>query len=285
MIIANILRLKNLILLSIVIMLSNFILNNGKFIYDNNWLGFLFTFIGLLGFANISNNYEDIDVDFINNKYKYDNTINFKTKYGRIGLYTPLLISIIGLFLMQSIWITFIAFFYLLLILTYNYYLKKLPFVGNFIIALLFGLIPICLSLIYKNGINHLIIFLSSCIFIIHLVREMVKDLEDEKGDKINGYKTLQSILSNQTIQGICISLMLILIGMTFFIFNMSSYVIFIIKQSILVSVISYFLIIILMVSIVFILKKEWRKVSTQLKVAMYLGTFLIFIYARNYFI
>jgi 4-hydroxybenzoate polyprenyltransferase len=72
----------------------------------------------------------------------------------------------------------------------YSNLLKRLPFIGNFTVALLTGSsIAILLFLYNTNTVLILVYALFS--FFMTLVREIIKDMEDLKGDNTFGCKTL----------------------------------------------------------------------------------------------
>jgi 4-hydroxybenzoate polyprenyltransferase len=72
----------------------------------------------------------------------------------------------------------------------YSNALKRLPFVGNFTVALLTGLSVLIVNLLYPP-FQLLVVVYSLFAFSITLVREIIKDLEDLKGDNTFGCKTL----------------------------------------------------------------------------------------------
>ncbi|MBU7018333.1 MAG: UbiA family prenyltransferase [Theionarchaea archaeon] len=77
----------------------------------------------------------------------------------------------------------------LVLIMVYSWKLKKRPFVGNFVVAFLTSL-----TLVYGGaaaGNIVLVTMLAICAFFANLSREVVKDIEDMKGDEKLGSRTL----------------------------------------------------------------------------------------------
>ena len=70
---------------------------------------------------------------------------------------------------------------------------KKRPFTGNLLIALLSGLVPLIPALFepefYRNIIYTLLFGFFA--FLLTLVREIIKDIEDIDGDELSQYKTL----------------------------------------------------------------------------------------------
>ena len=76
------------------------------------------------------------------------------------------------------------------LLFLYNIFLKRLPLIGNLIIAAL-GAFPVFILLFFDNNLNKdLILIFSINAFFIHLIREIIKDTQDIDGDEAAGYST-----------------------------------------------------------------------------------------------
>src|SRR5690606_27117570 len=72
----------------------------------------------------------------------------------------------------------------------YSNSLKRQPFIGNFVVALLTGVAIWLVDSLYKTG--HMLIITYACFaFFITLIREIIKDMEDLKGDQTFGCQTL----------------------------------------------------------------------------------------------
>lgn len=106
---------------------------------------------------------------------------------------------------LDQLW--FIAPLASLLLYFYALDLKKRPFIGNFIVSLLTAM-PVFLVAIFdllpaadldnaeqvQQGFYVLAAY-AAFAFWLNLIREMIKDLEDEKGDTLAGYQTLAILL------------------------------------------------------------------------------------------
>ncbi len=213
-------RLPNLLILglSFYILLVPFI-QNVLLTYDipirikGVWTVLLILIISCLAAAGyLHNDLLDIESDKINNKRGIigDHISIRQAKALFIGLVTLPIIPAFAL--AQRIGETSHMYLYLavcLLLYLYNTHLKRNPFIGNVIIALLCGivmLIPILaeapgLAELYIQQKNaYLIILVTSMYyaffaFYINLIREIVKDVEDIVGDKAAGYRTLPVVL------------------------------------------------------------------------------------------
>jgi 4-hydroxybenzoate polyprenyltransferase len=76
----------------------------------------------------------------------------------------------------------------------YSNNLKRLPFIGNFSVGLLTGLSIFIVEILYP-GHHAMILVYSVLAFFMTLVRELVKDMEDLKGDNTFGCRTLPIVV------------------------------------------------------------------------------------------
>ncbi|MCI0750433.1 MAG: geranylgeranylglycerol-phosphate geranylgeranyltransferase, partial [Flammeovirgaceae bacterium] len=98
---------------------------------------------------------------------------------------------LIGLYLSWQIAV--VNFFSAFLLWLYSNSLKRQPFIGNISVAILTGLSIYIVDVLYKTG-NILIVIYAAFAFFITLIREIIKDMEDLKGDNTFGCKTLPII-------------------------------------------------------------------------------------------
>ena len=146
-----------------------------------------------MSIGNISNDIIDSKIDSINhpNRVLPKKLISIKRAY--IYLFINLF-----LLLLNSIFIPYLAIIFLfsanLLLLLYNIYFKHFPLIGNIIISLLLYRYLYFSELVIASTTNKLFIP-SFFAFIISLIRELVKDLEDIEGDKSNGSRTLPILI------------------------------------------------------------------------------------------
>ncbi|OJJ17192.1 prenyltransferase [marine bacterium AO1-C] len=137
----------------------------------------------------IINDYYDIKIDRVNKPQRI--IIGHKIQR-RVALGAHFTLNIIGIGI--GLWvnlkvgiINFIAGFLLWL---YSNQLKRLPLVGNTVIAALTALVVIVMAVYYQKQQMVLFTF-STFAFFITMVREIIKDMEDVKGDATFGCKTL----------------------------------------------------------------------------------------------
>lgn len=137
----------------------------------------------------IINDYYDIKIDLIN---KPQRVVIGKSITRRYAILFHTLLSIAGVFLgFLLAWkIAAVNFISATILWWYSNYLKRQPFIGNFVVALLTGIAIWLVDSLYKTG-HMLIITYATFAFFITLIREIIKDMEDLKGDQTFGCKTL----------------------------------------------------------------------------------------------
>ena len=140
----------------------------------------------------IINDYYDIKIDLIN---KPERVVVGKDVPRRYALLFHSLLSIIGVALGFLLgWkIGVINFFSAFLLWWYSNDLKRQPFIGNFVVALLTGLSIFMVNILFHVH-QPLVTIYALFAFAMTLVREIVKDAEDLKGDNTFGCKTLPII-------------------------------------------------------------------------------------------
>jgi 4-hydroxybenzoate polyprenyltransferase len=140
----------------------------------------------------IINDYYDVKIDYIN---KPERVIVGKVLKRRVVMVAHTLFNFtgiaIGFYLMPRLgFVNFVAAFWLWL---YSNQLKRLPFIGNLSVAILTGLSICVLALYYRQ--NELLVYTYALFaFSLTLVREIIKDMEDLKGDATFGCQTLPII-------------------------------------------------------------------------------------------
>ena len=171
---------------------------------------FLIVFASAVTIASgyIINNFYDSQKDLINrpNKSMLDRLVSQKTK---LTVYFSLnFLAVLMAFVVS--WRAFLFFSgYIFLIWFYSHKIKKYPIVGNLTAALL-AVIPFFAILLYfynaisfeeiEDHMSHFMVISAHAVFLflLLLIREMIKDLENLKGDLANDYRTIP-ILYNET--------------------------------------------------------------------------------------
>ncbi|GAB3327294.1 geranylgeranylglycerol-phosphate geranylgeranyltransferase [Larkinella ripae] len=140
----------------------------------------------------IINDYFDIKIDIVN---KPERVIigRYLKRQIAMGAHQALnlLGVVIGLYL--SKWVFVVNVLSATLLWFYSSTFKRQPFIGNFVVAFLTALALILLAVYYRQQVDLLLIY-ALFSFVITLVREIIKDMEDVKGDARFGCRTLPII-------------------------------------------------------------------------------------------
>ena len=140
----------------------------------------------------IINNFYDSKKDLINrpNKSKLDRLVSQKTK---LNVYFTLnfIVAILACFVSFRAVLFFST--YIFLIWFYSHKLKKIVLVGNLTASFL-AVLPFFAILLYYKNLYPQIFAHATFLFLLLLIREMIKDLENIKGDIANDYHTIPVI-------------------------------------------------------------------------------------------
>ena len=140
----------------------------------------------------IINDYYDIKIDLINKPERVVIGKSITRRYA-ILFHTVLTFLGVGIGLFLNWKIGAVNFLCGFLLWWYSNSLKRQPFVGNLTVALLTGLSIELVNVFYHVN-NQLVIIYSVFAFFMTLVREIIKDMEDLKGDNTFGCRTLPII-------------------------------------------------------------------------------------------
>lgn len=183
---------------------------------------FLLVFASAIAIASgyIINNFYDSQKDLINrpNKSMLDRLVSQKTK---LQVYFTLNFIVVLMALFIS-WRAFLFFsFYIFLIWLYSHKLKKIVFIGNLSAALLavwpfFAILlyyyqPASIEELERHKDHFAVIFAhATFLFLLILIRELIKDLENLKGDLANNYHTIPVLYGENWSKKIITSLVLL---------------------------------------------------------------------------
>ena len=140
----------------------------------------------------IINNFYDSKKDLINrpNKSRIDHLVSQRTK-----LQVYFTINFIVALLAMLVSFRAVMYFstYIFLIWFYSHKLKKYPIIGNLTASLL-AILPFFAILLYYKNLYPEIFAHATFLFLLLLIREIIKDLENIKGDIANDYRTIPVI-------------------------------------------------------------------------------------------
>ena len=168
---------------------------------------FLIVLLSALTIASgyIINNFYDSKKDLINrpNKSMLDRLVSQKTK-----LQVYFSVNFIVFLLAFFVSIRAVLFFstYIFLIWFYSHKLKKIAIIGNLTASLL-AVLPFFAILLYFKNFYSVIFAHATFLYLLILIREMIKDLENLKGDLANNYKTIPIVYGENTAKKIITAL------------------------------------------------------------------------------
>jgi 4-hydroxybenzoate polyprenyltransferase len=182
-------RFGNLMIIGFAQYFTSAFLINKQTIYDVRLLLLSISTVLIAAAGYIINDYYDVKIDYIN---KPDRVVIGKSITRRYAILFHVVLSalgiIIGLYLSwQLAAVNVISVFMLWL---YSNNLKRLPFIGNLTVAILTGMSIYVVEVLYRTN-SSLVIIYALFAFFMTLVREIIKDMEDLKGDNTFGCKTL----------------------------------------------------------------------------------------------
>lgn len=294
----NLIRWKNLLIIAFVQILIKYALFE-PFNIDItlNWFGFSLLVISTICIAAagyIINDIYDVETDLVNRPEKVivGNSVSEKTANNLFILFNIVGV-LIGFYLSHLIEkSSFFALFVLISALLYIYasYLKRTLLIGNIVVSLLvaftiiivgiFDLIPAVNAENQTNQITMFKVLLDYALFafVINLVREMIKDIEDVDGDHKSGMKTLPIVIGRDRARNVAFIISLVpILGLIYYLSN------FLYQHTILVI---YFLLFIggplIFVTIKIFQaksKKDYKVISNILKLILLFGMLSMLLY------
>lgn len=159
---------------------------------DINLLLLVLSTIFIAAAGYIINDYYDVKIDFIN---KPNRVIVGKVLKRRGVMVAHSILNFTGIVIafLLSLWVGLISVLTAFFLWLYSNQLKRLPFIGNFSIAVLTGASIFLVGVYYQQN-TYLINTYAFFAFSITLIREIVKDMEDLRGDADFGCRTLPVI-------------------------------------------------------------------------------------------
>lgn len=167
--------------------------------------------------GNATNDLVDIEADRINCPDRVLVRGSLSKKYVR-NLAILFNAIAVGLALAVSAWVTVAAVATIGLLLAYNLYLKRIPLVGNGVVALLAGLTFITGGMAVDPSLTFRLpgpLIAAAFAFLFHLVREIVKDVQDMAGDRQAGLDSLPLRIGVSRSLGLVLALFVVLVILT----------------------------------------------------------------------
>ena len=137
----------------------------------------------------IINNFYDSKKDLINKpiKSKIDSIVSQKIKL-KIYFFLNFVGVLFGFFVSWRAALFFST--YIFLIWLYSHKLKKYPLMGLFSASIL-SILPFFAIFIYYKNFSEIIFTYAAFLFFVLMIRELLKDLENIKGDIVQDYQTI----------------------------------------------------------------------------------------------
>ncbi|MGC3947391.1 MAG: geranylgeranylglycerol-phosphate geranylgeranyltransferase [Chryseolinea sp.] len=182
-------RFGNLVMISFAQYFTAAFLIDKQTVFDPNLFLLSLSTVAIAAAGYIINDYYDVKIDYIN---KPDRVVIGKSITRRFAILFHVILSAAGIALgVYLSWrITALNVASVFLLWLYSNSLKRLPFIGNLTVALLTGAAVYSVEILYRTG-NALIVVFAVFAMFMTLIREIIKDIEDLKGDNTFGCKTL----------------------------------------------------------------------------------------------
>lgn len=161
----------------------------GQILLDPNLFFLVLSTASIVAAGYIINNFYDSEKDLINRPQKtmLDRFVSQRTK---LSVY--FILNLAGIFFASYVSFRAVVFFsiYIFMIWFYSHRLKKILFVNNLVASVL-TITPFFAVFVYYKNFDTVIFVHATFLFLMVVMRELVKDLENMKGDLVQGYKTI----------------------------------------------------------------------------------------------
>ncbi len=179
-----------------------------KVIFDFNLFAIVLASALVIAGGYIINNFYDAEKDLINKPTK---SMLDRLVSQRFKLSTYFVLNFLAVFAASYVSFRAVLFFsiYIFGIWLYSHKLKRIAFIGNFVSAIL-AIAPFFAVFVYYKNFATVIFVHAMFLFLLILVREMIKDLENIAGDLAQNYKTIP-VLYGVRFSKRCISVLILL--------------------------------------------------------------------------
>ena len=158
-------------------------------IFDGNLFALVAASALTIAAGYIINNFYDAEKDLINRPKKsmLDKLVSQNTK-----LSAYFVLNFLAVIFASYVSFRAVVFFsvYIFAIWLYSHKLKKIPFIGNISSAIL-AITPFFAVFVYYKNFATVIFVHATFLFLLISIRELIKDLENIKGDITQNYKTI----------------------------------------------------------------------------------------------
>lgn len=230
----------------------------------------LFACIFVAAGGYIINDIFDIETDQINKPEKLILSKHISLKSARV-FYVILTAIGIGSGFLVGLGMGILCLVLAVLLYFYSSDLKGEMLQGNLLIAMMAGMVVYVSSRGVYNVSNTYFAEYASIAFLITMVREIIKDIEDIEGDKAHDYETYPVVKGIQKSKNLSLVFLVITLGIIALLYIQASNLLFTIFMSV--------FIIPALIYVAYLIfkakeKSEFRKISNWLKTTMFLGLF-----------
>lgn len=178
-----------------------------KVVFDLNLFVLVLASALVIAAGYIINSFYDSEKDLINkpSKSMLDRLVSQRTK-----LSAYFVLNFLSVLLASYVSFRAVLFFsaYIFGIWLYSHKLKRIPFLGNIVSALL-AIAPFFAVFVYYKNFETVIFVHAVFLFLLILAREMVKDMENMAGDLAQNYRTVPIIYGSR-FSKICITILIL---------------------------------------------------------------------------
>lgn len=184
-------------------------------LFDPNLFFLVLATASVVAAGYIINNFYDSEKDLINRPHKtmLDRFVSQRTK---LSVY--FILNLAGIFFASYVSFRTVVFFsiYIFMIWFYSHRLKKLLFLGNLVASIL-TITPFFAIFVYYKNFETGIFVHAAFLYLIVVMRELVKDLENMKGDLVQGYSTIPVVYGEKLSKKLLFGLALLSLIPTYF--------------------------------------------------------------------
>ena len=189
-----------------------------QILLDRSLFALILATVGAIASGYIINNFYDSEKDSINRPHK-STLEQYVSQNTKLILY--FIINFIVVVIASYVSFRSVLFFsfYIFAIWFYSHKIKKMPIIGNLISAIL-TITPFFAIFLYYKNYSGLIFVFGFYLFLILSMRELVKDLENLKGDLTLNYKTIPVVYGEKTAKSMITLLVVVNIFVTGYLVN-----------------------------------------------------------------
>ena len=166
-------------------------------LFDSKLLMLVLATSAAIAGGYLINNFYDAEKDQINRPHKYLLEHRVPASF---QLFCYAVLNALTLILSALVSMRTLPFFlaYIFGIWLYSHLLKKHFWASN-VFAVALAVIPFFAITLYFKNFSSLVFYHASFLFLIVLIRDLIKDLENFKGDWVRGYKTIAVVFGERT--------------------------------------------------------------------------------------